>query len=173
MAMVKTVTGSRVRGRIGRLLRRPPHAVLWLGLILILLGGIAATSLQLSSGNSSSATVTARPQVVLLERNTQVLIAGSGFESNQEIFLAIVDKNGILTEISARLDPNVFSANEDGAFATIWGSSRFRFERIGGEGAFTLQVVDSTYNTIASTPLLLCDPDVSEAVFCSEQFIGK
>ncbi len=148
-------------------------ATLSLAVALVLSSGIASSAIQRTSGNTSSTKVTTRPLVVPLARDSQVIIAGSGFEPNQEIFLAIVDKNGVLTEISGRVDPPTFSANDDGAFATIWGSKRFRFERIGGEGAFTLQVVDTNYNRIASTPLLLCDPDVSKAVFCGEAFVGS
>jgi hypothetical protein len=111
--------------------------------------------------------------VAPLEKKSTLLIVGSGFEPNQEIFIAVRSADGILTEISGRVEPPVFSANEDGAFATTWDLGRWAKKKIGAEGIYSLQVVNGVYELTASSPLALCEPKKLEAVFCSEAFLGR
>ena len=135
--------------------------------------GAAEVDAQPASAGLAPARVTTIPLVVPLEKNSTVLIAGSGFEPNQEIFIAVRSADGILTEISGRVKPPIFSANEDGAFATTWDLGRWAKRKIGTEGIYTLQVVNGVYELTASTPFALCEPKKLEAVFCSETYLGR
>lgn len=136
-------------------------------------GAAAEVDAQSASAGLAPARVTTIPLAVTLEKGSKILIAGSGFSPNQEIFIAVRSGDGLLTEISGRVKPTVFSANEDGAFATTWDLSRWARRGIGAEGIYTLQVVNSDYELTASTPLGLCDPEKLEAVFCTEGFVGR
>ena len=135
--------------------------------------GTAKVDAQPASAGLAPAKVTTIPLAVTLEKGSKILIAGSGFAPNQEIFIAVRSADGLLTEISGRVKPTVFSANEDGAFATTWDLGRWARRGIGAEGIYTLQVVNSDYELAASTPLGLCDPEMLEAVYCAEGFVGR
>ena len=135
--------------------------------------GAAEVDAQPASAGLAPAKVTTIPLAATLEKSSKILIAGSGFAPNQEIFIAVRSGDGLLTEISGRVKPTIFSANEDGAFATTWDLGRWAKRGIGAEGIYTLQVVNSDYELTASTPLGLCDPEKLEAVFCAEGFVGR
>ena len=140
---------------------------------LVVGSGVATVDAQPASTGLAPARVTTIPLAATLEKGSKILIAGSGFAPNQEIFIAVRSADGLLTEISGRVKPVVFSANEDGAFATTWDLGRWAKRGIGAEGIYTLQVVNSDYELTASTPLGLCDPEKLEAVFCGEGFVGR
>ena len=140
---------------------------------LVFGSGAAEVDAQAASVGLAPAKVATIPLVASLEKGSKILIAGSGFEPNQEIFIAVRSADGLLTEISGRVDPPTFSANEDGAFAVTWDLSRWARRGIGAEGIYTLQVVNSNYELTASSPLGLCDPEKLEAVFCAEGFVGR
>ena len=172
-----------VKQRFPRTLSRRPGLgkSLWLLAIvpivvaaaLVFGSGAAEVDAQAASAGLAPAKVATIPLVASLEKGSEILIAGSGFAPNQEIFIAIRSRDGLLTEISGRVDPPTFSANEDGAFATTWDLSRWARRKIGAEGIYTLQVVNDVYELTASTPLGLCEPKKLEAVFCSEAFLGR
>ena len=48
-------------------------------------------------------------------------------------------------------------ANSDGAWATSWRIGRFTRNNVGGEGMFSLLVMDTGFNTLATTPIALCN----------------
>jgi len=148
-------------------------AVSSLAAALVVGSGVATVDAQPVSVGPSAARVTTIPLVAPLEKKSTLLIVGSGFEPNQEIFIAVRSADGILTEISGRVEPPVFSANEDGAFATTWDLGRWAKKKIGTEGIYSLQVVNGVYELTASSPLALCEPKKLEAVFCSEAFLGR
>ncbi len=141
--------------------------------VLVFGPGATGVDAQPASAGLAPARVTTIPLAATLEKGSEILIAGSGFAPNQEIFIAIRSGDGLLTEISGRVDPPTFSANEDGAFAVTWDLSRWARRGIGAEGIYTLQVVNSDYELTASSPLGLCDPEKLEAVFCGEGFVGR
>lgn len=96
---------------------------------------------------------------------TNVWIYGSGFEPGTEVFTLISDSNGVLTDITipaeSRRDGGgtvyPLLANDDGAWATSWRIGRFTRRGVGGEGMFSLLVMDTSFNTIATTPIALCN----------------
>ena len=162
-----------IRSGSGKLLWLLALAFVSLAAALVFGSGGATVDAQSASAGLSPARVTTIPLAATLEKGSKILIAGSGFAPNQEIFIAVRSGDGLLTEISGRVKPAVFSANEDGAFATTWDLSRWARRGIGAEGIYTLQVVNSDYELTASTPLGLCDPEKLEAVFCAEGFVGR
>ncbi len=96
---------------------------------------------------------------------TKVWFRGSGFTPGTEVILLISDSNGVLTDITipagsqrdggGTVYPLV--ANEDGAWATMWTIGRFSRGGVGGEGVFSVLIMDENFNTLATTPLALCN----------------
>lgn len=110
---------------------------------------------------------------------TNVWIYGSGFAPGTEVYTLISDSNGVLTDITIpggkRKDGGgtvwPLVANDDGAWATSWRIGRFSRKGVGGEGMFSLLVMDTNFVTLATTPLALCNngegdraPEVVEVV---------
>ena len=96
---------------------------------------------------------------------TEVWIYGSGFVPGTEVYTLITDSNGVLTDITIpagkRKDGggSVYPlvANDDGAWATEWRIGRFSRRGVGGEGMFSLLVMDTDFVTLATTPVALCN----------------
>ena len=98
---------------------------------------------------------------------TVVFFHGSGFAPGAELSLLLRDQNGVLTDITPMTfdapsgggTSSVFPlvANDDGAWGTSWTVGRFSRNGIGGEGSFSLWVVDQDLQTIASGPIALCN----------------
>ena len=65
--------------------------------------GAAEVDAQPASAGLAPARVTTIPLAVTLEKGSKILIAGSGFAPNQEIFIAVRSGDGLLTEISGRV----------------------------------------------------------------------
>lgn len=104
-------------------------------------------------------------QPKLKRSKTEVWIYGSGFEPGTEVYTLISDSNGVLTDItipaSKRKDGGgtvyPLVANDEGAWATSWRLGRFTRKGVGGEGIFSLLVMDTSFNTLATTPIALCN----------------
>ena len=98
---------------------------------------------------------------------TEVWFQGSGFTPGMEVIILISDSNGVLTDITIpagrRKDGggSVYPlvANDDGAWATEWRIGRFSRRGVGGEGMFSVLVMDANFNTLATTPLALCNQE--------------
>lgn len=96
---------------------------------------------------------------------TEVWFQGSGFTPGTELIILIGDSNGVLTDITipagSRRDGggSVYPlvANDDGAWATEWRIGRFSRRGVGGEGMFSVLVMDANFNQLATTPLALCN----------------
>lgn len=96
-----------------------------------------------------------------------VWFRGSGFTPGTAITILVSDSNGVLTDISipagAQRDGGSsvwpLTANFDGAWATQWTIGRFARNNVGGEGIFTVLVVDESFSTLATTPLSVCNDD--------------
>lgn len=86
-----------------------------------------------------------------------VWIYGSGYAPNQEIFVLVVDGNGVLSDITSQASVFPLMTNDDGAFATHWTLGRFTRNDIAGEGVKTIQITDTSFNALATTPLAFCD----------------
>ena len=96
---------------------------------------------------------------------TEVWFQGSGFVPGTSIVILISDSNGVLTDITIpagrRRDGGGsvanLAANDDGAWATEWRIGRFSRRGVGGEGMFSVLIMDQDFNTLATTPLALCN----------------
>jgi hypothetical protein len=95
----------------------------------------------------------------------EVWFTGSGFVPGTEIVILISDSNGVLTDITIpagkRKDGGGsvanLAANADGAWATEWRIGRFSRKGVGGEGMFSVLIMDQDFNTLTTTPLALCN----------------
>jgi len=98
--------------------------------------------------------VTVSPSPTPYKRKTNVTIAGSGFEPNQEIGIRIM-MGGVLSDISFLIKPRPVP-NEFGAFASTWKLNReIRRKLLKAATAYTLSVVDAEGNTIAHAPMVM------------------
>ena len=94
----------------------------------------------------------------------EVWIYGSGFSPGTEL-IVLVSANGVLSDIStplsARRDGGGSVAplivTQFGTWATSWRLGRFTRSNVGDESNATIIVVDSFFNDLATTPLLLCN----------------
>lgn len=149
------------------------------GLIWLAIGLFAGLALStifggLSAQASSHLTGFESVRTNMVEQNfvpgqsrspTNVWIYGSGFQPGLEVFTLISDSNGVLTDVTIpagrRRDGggSVFPlvANDDGAWATSWRIGRFTRNNVGGEGMFSLLVMDTSFRTLATTPIALCN----------------
>jgi len=101
-----------------------------------------------------------------------VWVYGSGFEPGQEVQILIMDKTGVLADITSGLT-SVFPliANEQGAWATKWTIGRFTTSAV--EGQYSLTIVDALdFDVLATAPIALCAPTRAEGAaipnFCSK-----
>jgi hypothetical protein len=96
---------------------------------------------------------------------TMVWFYGSGFTPGENSTILISDSNGVLTDITIPAGKQKdgggtvwpLVANADGAWATMWTIGRFSRKNVGGEGMFTVLIVDDNFNTVATAPLALCN----------------
>ena len=96
---------------------------------------------------------------------TEVWFHGSGFVPGTSIVILISDSNGVLTDITIPADRrrdgggsvSDLAANDDGAWATEWRIGRFSRRGVGGEGMFSVLIMDQDFNTLTTTPLALCN----------------
>ena len=97
---------------------------------------------------------------------TKVWFYGSGFTPGTNAVILISDSSGVLTDITIPAEAardgggSVYPlvANDDGAWATMWTIGRFSRAGVGGEGLFSVLVLDdATFSTLATTPLALCN----------------
>ncbi len=84
-----------------------------------------------------------------------VVIYGSGFEPGTEVLILLPDSWGNLNNIVPLADQSPLMVNEDGSFELAWKLDRWTRKDVGGPGLFSLLVVDTDYNTLATTPLEL------------------
>lgn len=89
------------------------------------------------------------PNPVPFDRKAKVMIAGAGFEPNQEVRLIIVTGGG-LTGITYLVKPAPV-ANEFGAFASEWTPGRML--RTLEPTAYTLRIVDENGTVLTQAPL--------------------
>lgn len=97
-------------------------------------------------------TLKVSPAVAALDRNTDIIIMGSGFTSGQEILIITNDTFGLTTGLDVRP-----VSNERGAFAVVWNLGRYARRKIIEAGVHNLRATDRDYNVLASAPLALVD----------------
>ena len=93
--------------------------------------------------------VTISPNPVPFDRKAKVMIAGAGFEPNQEVRLVIVTGRG-LAGITYLVKPEPV-ANEFGAFASEWTPGRML--RTLEPTAYTLRITDEEGTVLTQAPL--------------------
>ncbi|MFC1978260.1 hypothetical protein ACFLWS_08410 [Chloroflexota bacterium] len=126
----------------------------------LLLAGCTAKTPAESPETKPAPTVTTDRAVVPFEAGAEkskeeVVISGSGFEPGIEVLILLPDSWGNLTNIGVLVDDSPIIVNEDGTFEFAWKLDRWTRQDVGGAGLFSLQVVDTDFNTLATTPLEL------------------
>lgn len=96
------------------------------------------------------------PAVVEYRRKVPVLVAGSGFKPKQEVGLRI-EMGGVMSDISYLVRPPSV-ANEYGAFSSVWNIDDEVRTKLLLPTTYTLTAVDPDGRTLASAPLVFCDP---------------
>lgn len=126
-----------------------------LTLLVILLGGVYF----LPQGNVTGGWVYVKDAPILAinpmpipnKANTEVMIAGSGFEPGEEIGLRIV-MGGVMSDVRHQVKPTP-TANEYGAFASEWKLNR-EFRLI-PPGAYTMAAVNENGDVLAHAPFVV------------------
>jgi len=128
------------------------------GIVLLvgLLVGPAIGVAGQSGMGKANPTVTVVTPVAELHKNTDIVIMGTGFESEQEVRLVVTTVDGIRSDIGARLKPEPI-ANESGAWITVWDCNRFVGKKLLAEGVFTITATDNEYYTLAYASVAFYD----------------
>jgi hypothetical protein len=85
-----------------------------------------------------------------------MVIMGSGFEPGTELYVVMDSTNGPPSNIADFMDPAPV-VDETGSFIGLFLFGRY--ERVSAEGVYSIAVTDTSYNTLAVTPLGIADPD--------------
>lgn len=97
-------------------------------------------------------TISVTPAVATLDRNTKVVVMGSGFTQGKEILVMFEDKLGVPTAL-----PVVGVPNKRGCWAVVWSLGRYARKKIVTEGVYTIMAADMNYNVLTSAPLAFVD----------------
>ncbi|MEX2598502.1 MAG: hypothetical protein WD533_02490 [Dehalococcoidia bacterium] len=112
----------------------------------------------------------ASTEVNFSEADGVAWIYGSNLTPGQEVGILLRDGGGVYTDISSASIPYPAVVGDDGAFAVRWDVGRFA--RVGGEGLYTLRIVDRGFNEIGTAPIALCNHARGEGEdapeFCSQ-----
>ena len=95
--------------------------------------------------------VVATPNVAM-DKKSEVVIMGTGFQPGAEIILLINDSDGVLTDIGSELKPEP-KADASGTWGTTWNAGRYIGKKLIKKGAISIQVTDADYNTITMAPV--------------------
>ena len=77
-------------------------------------------------------------------------LATEGFQPGQELYLLIIDANGVQSDIEYALKP-IPKANAAGAWSTTWSCGRYVKKKLVKEGTFAITAVNTKYEPLAST----------------------
>ena len=133
--------------------------------ILLVLGAFAISlflpTAGMAGGMGAKPTITVTPDITG-SKKVNFIIAGSGFEPNQELQLELY-MDGVSSLIHHSVKPKMVP-NELGAFAGVWTASReFKKKLLKPlPMVYTLTVLDKDFNILATAPLLFCDPKTKE-----------
>jgi hypothetical protein len=97
-------------------------------------------------------TVTVATPMVKMSKKAKITIVGTGFTPGQEVSLLFTTMDGVQADIGYALKPKPV-ANKMGAWVTTWSCGRYVARKLAKEGAYTITVTDSEYNTLAHTPV--------------------
>ncbi|MDF1590947.1 MAG: hypothetical protein P1P89_05470 [Desulfobacterales bacterium] len=126
---------------------------------LISLAGCAAmkakdgstSAMAEDQGDLEPVVVVATPNVAM-DKKSEVILMGTGFDPGSEIIILITDADGVLTDIGSELEPEP-KADATGTWGTTWNAGRYISKKLIKKGAYAIQVTDSDYNPIAITPV--------------------
>ncbi len=122
----------------------------------------ASVGVQADSHTGGTQSVAVYPAVAELSSGTDLVIAGTGYVPGEELRFLLGDVLGNQSDITLNLvantstDNDSIAADSSGNFAASFNMGRF--ERVMYESAWGIAVVDLEYNTLATTPLVFCDP---------------
>jgi hypothetical protein len=115
--------------------------------------GCATSTSQTKAVEEPETAPTPGPKVVVspvaaaIDKNSSMVIMGSGFEPGEEIAVLFEDNYGALCVLDE------VKANERGSWATVWKLGRYTRRGIIKEGAFAIVAADMDYNALASCPV--------------------
>ena len=116
-----------------------------------------AEALSAAPVRASVPNLVVTPMIVPLDGDSQVILAGSGFEPGQEISVFIRDpRYGALSDLRGLVDPEPL-VNEQGSWASAWTFGRYISRGIFTEGLYQIWVADENGVALASAPLGLVD----------------
>ena len=136
-----------------------------IALLFVAIVGVigASVGVRADSHTGGKQSVAVFPPVAELGAATNLVIAGTGYEPGKELRFLLGDVLGNQSDITLNLvantstDNDSIAADSSGNFAASFNMGRF--ERVMYESAWGIAVVDLEYNTLATTPLVFCDPN--------------
>ncbi|MBW6419336.1 hypothetical protein [Celeribacter sp. PS-C1] len=96
------------------------------------------------------------PDKLALDEEGTVEIAGSGFPSNEPVFLLFTTSDGVTSDIGYALDPEP-SADAAGNWKTTWSYGRFVNQGLVETGSFDLVVTNGEFNTLSGIKIDFAD----------------
>jgi hypothetical protein len=100
--------------------------------------------------------VVATPHVAM-EKKTEVVVMGTGFQPGKEIAFLITDADGVLTDITSAMKPEP-KADKSGTWASTWDASDYVKNKLVKKGVYVITAADSEYNPIALAPVNFYEP---------------
>lgn len=120
--------------------------------LFVLLMALGGSHVIAGDGRSPGPTLVVSPAVAPLDKKTDIILMGSGFNEEQQIFIVLEDKLGVLTGL-----PIVAIPNERGCWAVVWTLGRYARKKLITQGVYSVMAVDTNYDLLASAPLALVD----------------
>ena len=134
-----------------------------LAVLLAFMAGVAPFGSEARGQDADSApSVAVWPGVGELHSGSSFAIMGTGFQPGQQIHVLLQTSIGrgfagtVVNEITENVDPPIMAVDEAGNFAARFDMGRF--ERVMSEGIAGISVTDTDFNTLATTPVAMCDP---------------
>ncbi|MFC1872271.1 hypothetical protein ACFLYV_00910 [Chloroflexota bacterium] len=130
-----------------------------LSIVVVIIGLVGGAAIVVGSPFGSSPTVEVVNPVVELSNSATVTIAGSGYEPGQEVRI-LFTTSGVKSaraDIGYALEPQPI-ASKSGAWITVWEAGRYVKKGLVSEGAYSIEVADTEYITLAEAPFAFAAP---------------
>ncbi len=129
---------------------------------VLALGVVGPQLSQGAPGDKVQPTVVLSTPLVELNTKTSLVVMGSGFEPNVGLNVLLRDATGATSLISDALTPKPkidasIETDKFGQFASLFSIGAF--ETVETEGVYSLTIVDTNYNVLATTPIGFADPN--------------
>jgi hypothetical protein len=125
--------------------------ILVVGLVGCATMGVGEKEAKESLAQPGPTVMVATPNVKMSSK-AKITIVGTGFKPGQEVSVLFTTADGVQADIGYALKPKPV-ANKIGAWATTWSAGRYVKRKLVKEGAYTITVTDSEYNTLAHAPV--------------------